>query len=271
MNKPFRLITICFITASAAHAALNLDIDFSNFVTGTEADQTNTATGEWYDGSTGLVFTDVSTGVGVIIEATSSYAYNTNTSGSDGENAMINMQRSTSTDFTLTFYDQSTGQAVDTSFFGGDFSFSLSFFDLDGTEETGIEQVSMFNADSYTVLSSNSLDISEDDSGTVTAKAPGTTINVTNPSTGNNLNSNQEAVMIVFNYTNISSIDFNYTISGGNINNVRNLLINGDEFTVFSTGETDTIVVPEARTTTALIGSFALTLAFLRRRKRSIG
>lgn len=271
-------ITISLLATNASFATIVLPLDFSDYVVGTEVNTRSDAPGTWYDDKMGLIYEDiVDLGlngpiIGAKIRKRSPYSINgPDKSGVGGtNNAKVGMLRDTSTLFRLSFFDQSTGDKVDTSTFGDDFSYSLSFYDLDGKAGSfpgvisGVEQVKVFGATNYTVLTSNDLEITNV-VGSVTARSTVDVFNITEPDGAMTLA--QERINIVFGFTNQAEVDFRFTIIDGDPDRTRNLYIDGDYYTSHALGATTTVAVPEP-SSHAFLGMSAV--YFLSRRKQRV-
>jgi hypothetical protein len=274
ITKIITPISISLLAANASLATVVLPLDFTNYVVGTQLDTRANAFGEWYDDKKGLIYQDIvdlgPSGpiIGAKIRAYDDYTtHKPEESGVlvDTNDAKVNMARGTSTLFRLSLFDQSTGAKIDTTTFGEDFSFSLSFYDLDGTTGvvSGIDQVTVFTTSQYTVLADNDLKITE----TVDSITALSEVNLNNVSIPDgSMTIAQERINIVFDFTNQSDVDFSYTIVGGATDSSRNLFIDGDDYLEFS-GPTTTshIAVPEP-SNYALLGISAV--GFISRRKR---
>ncbi|WP_411825257.1 PEP-CTERM sorting domain-containing protein [Luteolibacter sp. AS25] len=252
----------CFtlLNLTAAQGQTSFEISFANFVSSSDFDGTNSSVGSWYDGKEGLVFTSVfsdgTKSVGATLAATSAYSpRNEGLNGTAGTNdVQINQRRDNSVSFTLSLFDEATGNLIDSSFLGGEYGYSLSFYDIDGIASEGLDQITSYDHSSYLYLKDSLLDVTTS-GNSVTATANGTINDIPNPSSSTvTLTAAQESAMIVFGFENIAQADFTYTIVGGNSNTQRNAFIDGGDFTTFA-GET----IPEP-TSALLIGLGSIAL-----------
>ncbi|MGJ8654947.1 MAG: PEP-CTERM sorting domain-containing protein [Akkermansiaceae bacterium] len=259
------------VFATSVQAESDYSISFANYLSGTSFDSPNSFdAGDWYDGLNGLVYSDVipdsEFNVGAILAATSVYSpLNASINGNNnGDDAVINMRRDRSVDFTFTLYDTATGNMVDTDFFGDDFEYSLVFYDLDGTTSGGLEQITSYDHSGWQKLEASIIDV-EEDGNVATATTNGSNNNIPNAfSATTDLTEEQQTAAIVFDYKNKGTVDLTYTIVGGDSNVQRNLSIDANDFKVF-TLPTETSTVPEP-SSALLIGMSSLLL--ISRRKR---
>ena len=252
MKKSLNLLTLSLLITNAS-AVTDYSISFENFVSNTKFDSQNSLNGgQWYDGITGLVYTDALSGSGfdvsAVLAATSTYyPRNASVNGNNGgDDAKINMRRDRGVDFTFSMYDNETGNIVDQDFFGDDFTYSLIFYDLDGTTIGGLEEVTSYDHSSWEKTDNSIINIVETSEKTI-ASTNGTINNIPNTTAATTtLTAEQQSSAILFNYENKGSVNLNFNIEGGDPQNQRNLAIDSNTFKIF-TEATVSSAVPEPK------------------------
>ncbi len=266
-----------FMATCISQGAITLPIAFNDttnggYVGGTKLDEVNTASGQWYDGLTGIVFNDVmdlaGTGfnVGVVIEATTQWIPSNNPDqytrvGTD--DLRINLSRGQSVGMRFTFYDLANVAApvqISNSTFGDNFEFSFAVYDLDGDTSAGLDTVTSSQHDSYTVGSTNALNITTNPDGSTTIAADATNTNGPNPPSAG-----YEIGLALLNFSDISQIDLTYSITDATTNGGRNFALDGNEV-VFQPATPVEVVdnIPEP-STSLLLGLAGLGLMLRRR------
>ncbi|MEO0511172.1 MAG: hypothetical protein AAF065_15085 [Verrucomicrobiota bacterium] len=267
--KIFLIPTLAALTINFADAAI--DLDFSQFLPGSQPDQAITGTSTVYDGQNGLLFGDVadvsSSGIAMvaILEAITAYsAVNTSANGKLGDDIQVNQAASSgSTSYRLSFYDSGTLDLFDNE--GFDFEFDLVIYDIDGGP-VGLETFTILTPASYQLTDTTNVNFdgqssfSNNGSGDIDAPIANAT----------DLNEDQEDISVILSFTNQSIVNFNFTTTGGGSGG-RNFFLDGQDFVVFddatATGINSGSFVPEPSAYACLLGFTTLVSVVMRRNR----
>ncbi|MFC5051724.1 PEP-CTERM sorting domain-containing protein [Rubritalea spongiae] len=256
------LYSLCLVSLLGSAHAASIDLNFGSVDKQTELNNDGTMS------FTAPIANDGTTDIYALIVAETSYTQGgSGGSGSAADDVKINQAPNTTTNFTLTLYqNEELTEVYDP---GVSFSYDLFFYDIDGHNTEGdkyYDIVTVYTPSVVTYTTTTELTITNNADGSVTASGINTN-GVPGQDGLTSFNQAQADVAASFTFTDTASVNFDYTIVNNYNSGQRNLLIDGGNLT-FGTFDTDTTTVtavPEPSSTMLLgLGSLAL---ILRRRK----